>query len=499
MSPRLEKITQQRLDKLEKLRNQAINPYPPRCQRSHTTAQALELFQSQEKAQATAETLHLVGRIMSHRRMGRATFADIRDGSGKIQVYFRQDNLGPDKYNLLQELDIGDFIGVGGPLFRTHTGEVTLKCSEFTLLAKSLEPLPEKWHGLVDAEKRYRQRYLDLISNPEVKARFETRSHIISAMRRFLDQRGFVEVETPVLLPVAAGATARPFKTYHHTLEQELYLRIATELYLKRLIIGGFDKVYEIGRIFRNEGISTHHNPEFTMLESYEAYVDYNAVMAMVEDMFCHIAREVSGQTKMPYAGKEIEFAPPWPRLSLREAVKSYSGIDFEDYPDEESLRQKMRESGIAVDEREGRGKLIDKLLSDFVEPRLFQPTFLLDYPVEMSPLAKRKPDDPRYVERFEAFVAGMEVANSFTELNDPLDQEARFTELEELTKRVGQRSEELDLERVDDDFLQAMRYGMPPTGGLGVGIDRLVMLLTDQQSIREVILFPQLKSKTEL
>jgi len=498
MSPRLEKITQQRLDKLEKLRNQGINPYPPRCQRSHTIAQALILFPKEEQVQHPLETMHLVGRIMSHRRMGKATFADIRDGTGKIQIYVKQDNIGPDKFNVFQELDIGDFIGVSGTLFRTHTGEITVKCIDFTLLAKSLEPLPEKWHGLVDSEKRYRQRYLDLISNLEVKTRFETRSRIINTMRCFLDKRGFVEVETPVLLPVASGATARPFKTFHHTLEQELFLRIATELYLKRLIIGGFDKVYEIGRIFRNEGISTHHNPEFTMLESYEAYADYNTVMAMFEEMFCFIAREVTGKSKLPYADKELDFTPPWPRLSLREAIKNYSGIDFEDYPDEESLRQKMIESNITVEAREGRGKLIDKLLSEFVEPHLFQPTFLIDYPVEMSPLAKRKPEDPRYVERFEAFAASIEIANAFTELNDPLDQEARFNELEELTKRVSQRSEDLDLERVDDDFVQAMRYGMPPTGGLGVGIDRLVMLLTNQQSIREVILFPQLKTRTE-
>ncbi len=498
MSPRLEKITQQRLDKIEKLRSQGINPYPPRCQRSHTIAQALQLFPKEEQAQPPTEVFHLVGRIMSHRRMGKAAFADVRDGTGKIQIYVKQDNVGPDKFIIFQEMDIGDFIGVSGTLFRTHTGEVTVKCSDFTLLAKSLEPLPEKWHGLVDSEKRYRQRYLDLISNQDVKSRFEMRSRIITTMRFFLDKRGFVEVETPVLLPVASGATARPFKTFHHTLEQELFLRIATELYLKRLIIGGFDKVYEIGRIFRNEGISTHHNPEFTMLESYEAYADYNVVMAMVEEMFCYIAREVTGKTKLPYAGKELDFTPPWPRLSLRDAIKTYSGIDFEDYPDEESLRQKMIESNIKVEEREGRGKLIDKLLSDYVEPHLFQPTFLIDYPVEMSPLAKRKPEDPRYVERFEAFAVTMEIANAFTELNDPLDQEARFGELEELTKRVGLRSEDLDLERVDYDFVQAMRYGMPPTGGLGVGIDRLVMLLTDQQSIREVILFPQLKTRTE-
>jgi lysyl-tRNA synthetase class 2 len=424
--------------------------------------------------------------------MGKATFIDLRDGSGKIQAYLRRDTIGDEKYQYLHDFDIGDFMGVSGKVFRTKSGEITVEVSDFTMLSKSLLPLPEKWHGLTDVEKRYRQRYLDLISNEEARNIFVMRSRLIAAIRRFFDGRGFIEVETPVLLPVAAGAMARPFSTYHNELEQTLYLRIALELYLKRLIIGGLDKVYEIGRIFRNEGLSIKHNPEFTMLESYEAYADYNNVMAMVEQMVCHVAQEVVGILELPFGENVIKLSPPWRRVNLRDELLNKCGVDFLDaqYQDLNTLREKARTLNVPTDEHMSWGRVVDKLFSTFVEPTLIQPTFVLDYPVEISPLAKGKADDPRLVERFECFIGGMEVANAFTELNDPIEQRKRFEEQERMRAIMGDE----EVERLDEDFLLAMEYGMPPTGGLGVGIDRLVMILTNQQSIREVILFPQLK-----
>jgi lysyl-tRNA synthetase class 2 len=417
------------------------------------------------------------------------SFLDIRDGSGKIQLSLRYDLLGRDKYELLQDIDIGDIIGASGRLFRTKTGELTLEVSDFVVLCKSLRPLPEKWHGLADVEKRYRQRYLDLISNEETRNLFVSRSKIITAVRTFLDNRGFMEVETPVLQPHAGGALARPFVTHHHALDQDLYLRIALELYLKRLVVGGVDRVYEMGRVFRNEGISTMHNPEFTLLECYQAYSDYHDIMKLVEELFMYVAREVLGGTKVTRNGQTIDLGLPWQRIYLREAIKNYCAIDFEDYPDASSLGTRMTELGMDVDPTKSKGRLIEELISTFVEPKLVQPTFLLDYPVEMSPLAKRKRGDDQLVERFEGFVDGMEVANAFTELNDPLEQRERFRQ--QLKERVGDE----EVEIADEDFLQALEYGMPPTGGLGIGIDRVVMLLTGQQSIREVILFPQLKT----
>ncbi|CAI8054634.1 Lysine--tRNA ligase [Geodia barretti] len=354
-----------------------------------------------------------------------------------------------------------------------------------------MRPLPEKWHGLSDVEIRHRQRYLDLITNQEAKQNFQTRSRIISAIRRFMDARGFMEVETPVLVPVAAGAMAQPFATHHNALDRDLYLRIATELYLKRLIVGGLDKVYEIGRVFRNEGIDQDHNPEFTLLESYEAYADYNDVMCMVEDMVCSVAQEVLGTAQVQYGDNVIDFTPPWKRVSLREEVQRSAGIDFQDFPDASSLEERIKELGIVAEGRSSRGRLIDKLVSACVEPQLIQPTFLLDYPLDMSPLAKQSPDDPTMVERFEGFAAGMEIANAFTELNDPDEQRRRFMEQEALRGLVDE-----DLDRLDEDYLLALEHGMPPTGGLGIGIDRLTMLLTGQQSIREVILFPQLRER---
>jgi lysyl-tRNA synthetase class 2 len=487
MTSRLERITEQRLDSLSRIRARGIDPYPHSYHPSHTIREAITLFEQQGE---NPQDISLAGRIMSKRSIGKMSFLDIRDSSGKIQLSLRYDILGRERYEFLQDIDIGDIIGAEGKLFRTKAGELTLEVSDFAMLCKSLRPLPEKWHGLADVEKRYRQRYLDLISNEESKSIFILRSKVITAIRSFLDKQGFMEVETPVLQPHAGGALARPFVTHHHALDEDLYLRIALELHLKRLVVGGFDKVYEMGRAFRNEGISVRHNPEFTLLECYQAYSDYNDMMRLVEEMLMHIAKEVLGNTKLACNGKTIDLGLPWQRLYLREAIKEYCGIDFEDYPDAASLRTRMAELGMEVQPTKGRGRLIDELISTFVEPNLIQPTFLLDYPVEMSPLAKRKRGDDRLVERFEGFVAGMEVANAFTELNDPLEQRERFRQ--QLKERVADE----EVEIADEDFLQALEYGMPPTGGLGIGIDRLVMLLTGQQSVREVILFPQLKTK---
>jgi lysyl-tRNA synthetase class 2 len=487
MASRLERITEQRLDSLSRIRARGIDPYPHSYHPSHTVREAIALFEQQEK---NSQDISLAGRIMSKRSIGKMSFLDIRDSSGKIQLSLRYDLVGQERYEFLQDIDIGDIIGAKGKLFRTKAGELTLEVSDFAMLCKSLRPLPEKWHGLADVEKRYRQRYLDLISNEESRGIFTLRSKIITAIRSFLDKQGFIEVETPVLQPHAGGALARPFVTHHHALDEDLYLRIALELHLKRLVVGGFDKVYEIGRAFRNEGISIKHNPEFTLLECYQAYSDYNDVMILVEEMLRHIAQAVLGDTKLGHNDKTIDLGLPWQRLQLREAIKNYCGIDFEDYPDAASLGSRMAEMGMEIDPSKGRGRLVDELLSTFVEPKLIQPTFLLDYPVEMSPLAKRKRGNDRLVERFEGFVGGREVANAFTELNDPVEQRERFQE------QLREQTADEEVEIADEDFLQALEYGMPPTGGLGMGIDRLVMLFANQQSIREVILFPQLKTK---
>ena len=489
MTSRLERITEQRLDSLNRIRARGIDPYPHSYHPSHTIREALTLFE--QRGRSSSDIL-LAGRIMSKRSMGKMSFLDIHDSSGKVQLSFRYDLLGREKYEFLQDIDIGDIVGAEGKLFRTKAGELTLEVSDFAMLCKSLRPLPEKWHGLVDVEKRYRQRYLDLISNEESKQIFTLRSKIIAVIRIFLDKQGFMEVETPVLQPHAGGAMARPFITHHQSLDEDLYLRIALELHLKRLVVGGFNKVYEMGHAFRNEGISVRHNPEFTLLECYQAYSDYNDMMGLVEELFSYVAQEVLGSTKLTYNGNTIDFNLPWQRLYLREAIKEYCGIDFEDYPDVASLRTRMVKLDMDVDPTKGRGRLIDELISTFVEPNLVQPTFLLDYPVEMSPLAKRKRGNDQLVERFEGFVAGMEIANAFTELNDPLEQRERFR------RQLKGRIINEEVEIADDDFLQALEYGMPPTGGLGMGIDRLVMLFTNQQSIREVILFPQLRAKTE-
>ena len=493
MTPRIDDITAQRLQKLERLRARNIDPYPHRYHRTHTAEQAIALLQKQEDSGKTeSPEISVAGRIMAIRRMGKSSFFDIRDGSGKVQLLFQNlTQLDVEDAELFKDLDIGDIIGVRGTMLRTKTGEPTVRVANFTILSKSLMPLPEKWHGLSDIDKRYRQRYLDLIANSEVKEIYKLRSGIIAAIRQFLNQRGFIEVETPILQPSAGGALARPFITHHHALDQDFYLRIAHELHLKRLIVGGLDKVYELGRTFRNEGISTRHNPEFTMLESYEAYVDYNDVMNMLETMISEVSQQVLSTTEMQFGDNIINLKPPWPRLSLREAVEKYSGIDFVKHPSADSLRTRMRKLNVEVDPKKNWARLVDELISTFVEPNLIQPTFLIDYPVSMSPLAKNKPGEERVVERFEAFAGGMEIANAFTELNDPLEQRKRFEE------QLAEHQEDED-ERwtIDEDFLLALEYGMPPTGGLGVGIDRLVMLLTNQQSIREVILFPQLRDK---
>jgi len=493
MTSRLEHIAKQRREKLERIRARGTNPYPYGYHRSHTAEQAITLLkQHEDSGQKSAPAVNVAGRIMANRSMGKSAFVDIRDDSGKIQLLFQNINqLDEDNLQLFKDLDIGDIIGVTGNLLRTKSGEPTVQVGDFTLLAKSLQPLPEKWHGLSDIDKRYRQRYLDLISNPEVKETFKVRSQVIVAIRQFLNQRGFLEVETPVLQPSAGGALARPFITHHHALDQNFYLRIATELHLKRLIIGGFDKVYELGRTFRNEGISTKHNPEFTMLESYEAYTDYNDVMKMLEEMVSEVSQQVLDTNTVKFGDNILKLKPPWQRLKLRQAVEEFSGIDFAKYPNADSLGAEMQGLGLEIDPRKNWARLVDELISTFVEPKLIQPTFLLDYPVSMSPLAKTKPGEDRVVERFEAFAGGMEIANAFTELNDPIEQRQRF-----LQQQKERLTEDEEVETIDEDFLLALEHGMPPTGGLGVGIDRLVMLLTNQQSIREVILFPQLREK---
>ena len=489
---RLERLEQQRIDKVQALRESGTDPYPNKYPRTHTAQEAIDLLAKIEAGEAEEAKVRVAGRIMANRSMGKSAFMDIRDGSGKIQLLFMNiKQMEEEKLRLFKDLDIGDFIGVEGSILRTRTGEPTVRADSFMLLSKSLLPLPDKWHGLSDVEVRYRQRYVDLISNSEVKDVFKTRSRIISAVRRFLDGRDFLEVETPVLHPSAGGALARPFITYHNALDRDLYLRIALELHLKRLIVGGLDKVYEIGYVFRNEGISTTHNPEYTLLETYEAYADYIGVMKMQEELICEVSRQVLGTDEVQYDGNSVNLAPPWRRVTLRDAVKEYSGIDFVKYPTAAELAEKMRSLEMEVDPKKNWAKLVDELLKTCVRPKLIQPTIVYDYPVSMSPLAKNKPGEERVVERFQTVIAGLEVDNAYSELNDPVLQRERFEE--QLKDR-----QESDEERwtIDEDYLTALEYGMPPTGGLGIGIDRLVMLLTDKQSIREVILFPQLRDK---
>ena len=481
----------ERLRKLDRLRGRGIDPYPARVQRTHTSLEAIAAYEAAEPNQK-AVNAGVTGRMVLFRAMGKASFAHIEDGSGRLQLYFRKNDVGDEAYEmLLKDIDLGDFLEATGTLFRTKTGEVTLHVASFRLIAKSITPPPEKWHGLKDVETRYRQRYADLLSNPEVREVFRIRAKVVSAIRRFLDERGFLEVETPILQPVYGGAAARPFITHHNQLHQDLYLRISFELYLKRLLVGLYDRVYEIGRDFRNEGVSFKHNPEFTQLEFYAAYLDYHDVMRLTEEMVAFTAQEVLGTTRVTWGEHTIELAPPWKRMPLRQAIIDYAGIDYMQYPDADSLRAAIRvERGHAPDGATW-GKLIDELMGEAVEPKLIQPTFLYDYPRDISPLAKRKPGDETHVERFEFFIAGYEMGNAFTELNDPIDQEQRFVEMQQL---YGADDEEAH--PLDEDYLRAMRYGMPPNGGLGMGIDRLTMLLSNRDTIREVILFPHLRSR---
>ena len=496
------KLEQIRLEKLERLRAQGIEPYPRQTHRSHTSREAIAAFEAVEgNTDAEPVRAALAGRMRSLRPMGKIAFAHVEDGEGRIQLFFRMNDVGEEALKrLVNDFDLGDFLEAEGEMMRTKAGEATLRVTTFRLLAKSITPLPAakdevvdgevvRHASLTDPETRYRQRYADLAVNPEVRKIFYIRAAIFRAMREFLDSHDFLEVETPILQPIYGGAAARPFTTHHNQLKQDLYLRISFELYLKRLLVGGVERVYEIGRDFRNEGVDRTHNPEFTMMEFYWAYADYQMVMEFTENMVHHIVQSVTGGTKITYQGHEIDFGGRWTRMDLREAVAELSGIDVDAFPDADSLRAEMRRRNIEANAASPRGKLIENLLGDFVEPALIQPTFLYDYPRDVSPLAKSKPGDPSTVERFEGFVAGFEICNAFTELNDPLDQLARFEEM-------GRAYAKDDEERhpLDEDYLQAMRYGMPPNGGFGMGVDRLVMLLTDSANIREVILFPHLR-----
>ena len=491
----LREIIAERQAKAEALRANGINPYPPRTARTNDIAAARRPFdQAQERDLPDPEggTVTLAGRVTSIRNMGRIAFIDIQDDTGQIQVLASQRALG-DAWSLLDALDLGDFIEAAGQMIRSRRGEVSVQAESVTMLTKSLRPPPEKFHGLQDIETRYRQRYLDLMANREAKEVLRTRSRVISAMRRFMDGRGFLEVETPVLQSEAGGAAARPFLTHFNALDEPRQLRIALELHLKRLIVGGFDKVYEIGRLFRNEGIGNRWNPEFTMMESYEAYTDYHGVAEMVESSLAYISEDVTGSTRVLWQDGEIDFTPPFRRVTMVDAVKEHVGVDFRDYPTVEAMEDLLREQGIGIPPNAGWGKLFDELVSERVEPQLQQPTFLLDYPLAISPLAKRTEYDDTLVERFELFVAGWELANAYTELNDPVDQRRRF---EEQIRLKAEGDEEA--EQMDEDFLVALEHGMPPTGGLGMGMDRLAMLLTNSQSIRDVILFPQMRKLSD-
>jgi lysyl-tRNA synthetase, class II len=486
----LNDLQQQRLAKLERLRAAGIDPYPPRAHRTHTIAAALESFDALAER---GERLTLAGRIVGARRiMGKLAFAHIEDGSGTIQLWISRADLGDEWFERFRDdLDTFDIVQATGTVRRTKSGEPSLFVERLELLSKALNPPPEKWHGLTDVEARLRERYLDLIVNEEVRQVFRTRAKIITAVRRFLDERGFLEVETPTLQPVYGGASARPFVTHHNQLHQDLYLRIADELYLKRLIVGGFEKVYEICKDFRNEGVDRSHNPEFTMMECYQAYADYHDIMRLVEDLFRYVAREVCGTTTISYQGQTIDFEPDWRRVSIPEAIDERTGIDIMRVTELEPLQQAIRDAGLRVENKPNWAKQVDELFSEYVQPLLIQPTFIIDHPVQLSPLAKKRPDLPALVERFEPIIAGMELGNAFTELNDPLDQEQRFLEQGRAAAAGDDEAQQMDV-----DYINALMYGMPPTGGLGVGIDRMVMLFTDQPTIREVILFPHLRQR---
>ncbi len=485
-----------RLEKLAAIRAAEIEPYPTRSARTHSAADALEHFDALQEQQIT-----IAGRLMQLREMGKAAFAHIEDGSGRIQIYIKRDDVGEEAFRRIKLLDLGDIIQATGTLFTTRTGEKTLHVGEFALLAKSLLPLPAKGAGgdlkLFDTETRYRKRHLDLIANRDVEMPiFVTRARALQAMREFLNARGFLEVETPILQPLYGGATARPFVTHHNTLDRDLYLRIAPELYLKRLIVGGIERVYEIARNFRNEGIDRSHNPEFTMMECYQAYADYEDIMRLVEEMYAYITEQVTGSPRIDYQGTALDLTPPWTRLTLREAIAEHTGIDYEEFPDRAILADEMRRRGYEADPHLGRGRLIDSLKDVIIKgphAKIKGPVFLYDYPLDLSPLAKRKAGTRDTVERFQPFAGGLELGNAFTELNDPLDQRARFED--QARQRAGGDEE---AQALDEDFIETLESGMPPTGGFGGGVDRLVMLLTNQDSIREVIIFPTLREQKQ-
>ena len=485
----INELIEQRIKKLAELRQSGIEPFGSSFYAEDHASEILNKFGSVEKEalEANPVSCSLAGRIISMRDFGKAAFAHIQDTTGKIQVYFKKDMLG-EKQIIVKKLDIGDIIGLKGKLFRTKTNELTVEVNDIVFLTKSLKPLPEKWHGLKDIETRYRQRYVDLIVNPEVRQTFVKRSIVIKAIRDFLESKGFIEVETPMMHPIPGGATARPFKTHHNALGIDLYLRIAPELYLKRLLVGGYERVYELNRNFRNEGISTKHNPEFSMLEFYIAYRDYHFLMSFTEELITHVSKKTLGTLKIPYGDTIIDLTPPWPRISMLEALMQ-KGVPQEIFDDSEKARVWAKANKIEIEEGASPGKILDEIFKERVEPGLIQPTFIIDHPVELSPLAKKKPDNPALAERFELFITSREIANAFSELIDPIEQRQRL-----LTQVEAKAQGDEEAHWMDEDFIRALEYGMPPAAGEGIGIDRLVMLLTNSQSIRDVILFPQLK-----
>lgn len=485
----LDELKQARIEKLENIRKSGKNPYPAKSKRTHTIQNALENF---DILSSKEENIFLTGRIKTIRVHGALSFADIEDQSGKIQLFFQKDDLGEEKYDFLKNFDIGDFIQTNGVLFVTQKGQKTLRVKDYEILTKSLLPLPEKWHGLQDEETRYRKRHLDLIMNENIRQLFKTRTAFISSIRDFLNSNGFMEVETPVLESVPGGAEAEPFITHHNKLDIDFYLRISLELHLKRLMVGGFEKIYEIGRVFRNEGISTQHLQEFTMLEFYWAYADYEELMDFVEKFYTTIIEKTFGTLDIPYQGQILHFQSPWPRVDYREVILKESGIDIDKYPTKEAMQELVKENGIKPDPAAGRGRLIDQLYKKLVRPNLFQPCFLINHPIDISPLAKSQINDVKKVERLQVLIAGAEVGNGFSELNDPIDQRQRFLKQEEL-REAGDKEAQM----IDEDFVEALEYGMPPTAGFGVGIDRLLMILADQENIRDVVFFPMMKPKT--
>ena len=484
-------LISQRIKKLEELRSIGINPYGNSFRVNDSSGAITDKYSSLSAEELAAKQHHctLAGRIIALRSFGKAAFAHIQDNDGRIQIYIKKDGVGEDAYSIFKKVDIGDFIGIDGILFRTKTGELTIEVEKFSILSKSIRPLPEKWHGLTDIEARYRQRYVDLIVNSDVKNVFKTRSRIIKEIRDYLDSHGFLEVETPMMQPIPGGATARPFKTHHNALGIDLYLRIAPELYLKRLIIGGFERVYEINRNFRNEGLSIKHNPEFTMLEFYMTYSDYNDLMILTEEMITTLSNKITGGMKISAWGHEIDLTPPWDRLTLRDSVIKYTNIDKKVLEDRNLAIEWARREEIPVKGDESLARIILEIFEKKVEEHLIKPTFIIDYPTEISPLARRKNDDPDITERFELYIAGIEVANAFSELTDPEDQRQRFL-AQEKERAVGDE----EAHKMDEDFIRALEYGMPPTAGEGIGIDRVVMLFTGQRSIRDVILFPHMR-----